>query len=52
MNDSSEYSVGDIVLFDGNKLDDELIMTAKITSSIVGKVTGIIDEHLLCVFKD
>ena len=52
VNDSSEYSVGDIVLFDGNKLDDELIMTAKITSSIVGKVTGIIDEHLLCVFKD
>ena len=52
VNDSSEYSVGDIVLFDGNKLDDDLIMTAKITSSIVGKVTGIIDEHLLCVFKD
>ena len=52
VNDTSEYSVGDIVLFDGNKLDDDLVMTSKITSSIVGKVTGIIDEHLLCVFKD
>ena len=52
VNDTSEYSVGDIVLFDGNKLSDDLIITTKIMSSIVGKVTGIIDDHLLCVFKD
>lgn len=52
VNDSSYYEIGDIVLFDGNKLDDELCITTKIMSSIVGKVTGIIDEHLLAVFKD
>ena len=52
VNDTSEYSVGDIVLFDGNKLSDDLVITTKIMSSIVGKVTGIIDDHLLCVFKD
>lgn len=52
VNDSSQYEIGDIVLFDGNKLDDDLRITTKILSSIVGKVVGVIDEHLLAVFKD
>ena len=52
VNDSSQYQVGDIVLFDGNKLDDDLIITSKIQQSIVGKVSGIVDEHLLAIFKD
>ena len=52
VNDSSQYEVGDIVLFDGNKLDDELRINTKILQSIVGKITGIINEHLLCAFKD
>ena len=52
VSDTSEYSVGDIVLFDGNKLADDLVITTTIMSSIVGKITGIIDSHLLCVFKD
>ena len=37
VNDSSQYQVGDIVLFDGNKLDDDMLITAKILQSIVGK---------------
>ena len=52
VNDSSQYQIGDIVTFDGSKLSDDLTITAKISQSIVGKITGIIDEHLLCVFKD
>ena len=52
VNDSSQYQVGDVVLFDGNKLDDDLMITTKIQQSIVGKVTGIVDEHLLAMFAD
>lgn len=52
VNNSSQYEVGDVVLFDGNKLDENLMITTKIQQSIVGKVTGIVDEHLLCIFKD
>ena len=52
VNNSSQYEVGDVVLFDGNKLDENLMITTKIQQSIVGKVTGIVNEHLLAIFKD
>ena len=48
---TDDYEVGDTILFDGNKLSDDLVITTKILNSIVGKVTGKIDEHLLAVFK-
>ena len=51
VNDSSQYEVGDVVLFDGNKLDEDLMITTKIQLSIVGKVTAIVDKHLLSVFN-
>ena len=51
VNNTDDYGVGDTILFDGNKLSDDLVITTKILNSIVGKVTGKIDEHLLAVFK-
>lgn len=52
VNNVDDYEIGDIVLFDGNKLDMDLKLTPKITSSIVGKVTGKINSNILSIFKD
>ncbi|KAH0799775.1 tail fiber domain-containing protein [Histomonas meleagridis] len=52
VNNTADYEIGDVVLFDGNKLSDDLVIITKILNSIVGKVTGKIDEHLLSVFKE
>ncbi|KAH0786394.1 minor tail protein [Histomonas meleagridis] len=52
VNNTADYEIGDVVLFDGNKLSDDLVITTKILNSIVGKVTGKIDEHLLSIFKE
>ena len=51
VNDSSIYNTGDTVLYDGTILDDETVMTAKINKMIVGKVTGIINDHMIAVFR-
>ena len=51
VNDSSKYSIGDTILFDGTIVDDDLSITNKITKSIVGTITGIIDNFMVSVFK-
>ena len=52
VDDSSKYSVGDTVLFDGTILDDEAPLTGKHSKSIVGRVVGIVDKNMLAIFRD
>ena len=52
VSDVNNYEIGDIVLFDGNKVDMDLKLTPKITSSIVGKVTGKVGTNMLTIFKE
>ena len=50
---SSEYSVGDEIMFDGSIVDDESPLTMKISRSLIGSVTKIFEnEGFLAVFKD
>lgn len=51
VNNTDIYEIGDIITFDGNKLSDDLRITTKVIQSIVGKVTGRLDDHILTVFK-
>ena len=51
VDDSSEYSIGDTVLYDGSILDDEIPLTNRLRSSIAGIVTGIIDKNTITLFK-
>ena len=50
--DTSLYEVGDVVLYDGRILEDDLTITSALLQSVVGKITAIIDEHTLAIFKD
>ena len=45
------YQVGDVVLYDGTVLQEDATMTLKVQQSLVGKVTGKIDEKTLAIFK-
>ena len=51
VNDSSIYSIGDTILYDGTIVDDELPITNKIIKSTIGSVTGIINEKCISIFK-
>ena len=59
VSNSSEFKVGDIVYLNENGegklefkvLTEDVVLTAKINNLTVGKVTGIIDETTLSVFK-
>ena len=51
VNDSSKYSIGDTILFDGTIVNDDLPITNKITKSIVGTITGKINQNYVSVFK-
>ena len=51
VNYSSKYSIGDTILFDGTIVDDDLPITNKITKSIVGTITGKINQNYVSVFK-
>ena len=59
VSNSSEFKVGDIVYLNENDegklefkvLTEDVVLTAKINNLTVGKVTGIIDETTLSVFK-
>ena len=52
VDDTTLYEVGDVVLYDGRILEDDLTITSALLQSVVGKITAIIDEHTLAVFKD
>lgn len=50
--DSTQYSIGDVVLYDGTILSEDDVFTIKIQQSIIGKVSAIVDEHHLALFKN
>ena len=50
--ESNLYEVGDVVLYDGRILEDDIIVTSAHLQSVVGKITAIIDEHTLALFKN
>lgn len=50
--DSSLYEIGDVVLYDGRILEDELAVSSLLLQSVVGKITAIVDKHTVSVFKD
>ena len=52
VDDSNIYQIGDVILYDGKILDENYAMTLKIQQSIVGKVSGKINEHYIAIFKD
>lgn len=52
VNASSNYNVGDTVLYDGTILYEDSVITNKLLKMIVGTVTAIIDDTTLAVFKD
>ena len=51
VDDSSKYKIGDTVLYDGSIVDDDVPITNKIIKSTIGSITGIINEHIVSVFK-
>ena len=51
VDDSSKYSIGDTVLFDGTVLGEDIPLTTKLNKSIAGQITGIIDKNTLALFK-
>ena len=52
VDDSNNYEVGDVVLYDGRILDENVILTLKLQRSIVGTISGIIDENTVAIFRD
>ena len=52
VDNSSSYEVGDVVLYDGRILDENVTLTLKLQQSIVGKITSIIDENTVAIFRD
>ncbi len=51
VNNSSNYNIGDVLTYDGSIIADDTNINIIILTSIVGKVTGIIDEHTVALFK-
>ena len=51
VDDSSSYEVGDVVLYDGRILDENVTLTLKLQKSIVGTISGIIDENTVAIFS-
>ena len=52
VDDASLYEVGDVVLYDGRILDDNVTPTLKLQRSIVGTISAIIDEHTVAIFRE
>ena len=51
VDDSAKYSIGDTVCYDGSVVLDNTIPTVQIQSSIIGKVSSIVDGTHIAVFK-
>ncbi len=50
--DSSKYEIGDMICYDGSVISDDDIPTFKLMISNVGRVTAIIDDEHIAVFKE
>ena len=51
VSNSDDYEIGDTILFDGTKLDEDLPITQKIQKSIVGSVVSKISKNTVAIFK-
>ena len=51
VDDANIYQIGDVVLYDGRIVDEDYAMTLRIQQSIAGKITSIINEHVVSLFK-
>ena len=51
VDDSSKYNIGDTICYDGSVVDENVVITLAIQQSIIGKVSGIIDNETLAIFK-
>ena len=49
---TENIKVGDTVLIDGTVVSNTTPLTVKILKRIVGRVTKVIDQHTLAIFKD
>ena len=49
---TENIKVGDTVLIDGTTVNNDTPLTVKILKRIVGRVTKVIDQHTLAIFKD
>ena len=52
VDNSSLYSVSDIITYDGSIISIDSIPTLKQLACIVGRITKILDEHYVAIFKD
>ena len=51
VSDSSKYSIGDTICYDGSVVDENTTPTIAIQHSIIGKVSSIVDDKTLSIFK-
>ena len=51
VSNSSKYNIGDAICYDGSVIDVNTIPTIAIQQSIIGKVSSIVDDKTLAVFK-
>ena len=51
VDDTNIYQIGDVVLYDGRIVDGDYAMTLRIQQSIAGKITSIINSHVVSLFK-
>ena len=51
VDDSTKYNIGDTICYDGSVIVDNTIPTIAIQQSIIGKVSSIVDDKTLAIFK-
>lgn len=51
VDDSSKYKVGDTILYNGVIVSDNAPITVSLAQTIIGQVTGIINDTTIAVFK-
>lgn len=52
VDDSSNYSVGDMICYDGSVINDDTVITSKLMRTIIGIVSATIDSEHIAVFKE
>ena len=52
VDDSTDYEIGDVILYNGMILDEDITLTLKHQRSIVGVVSAIIDKHTVSIFRE
>ena len=52
VDDSSKYSIGDTILYDGRTLHNEMVVNNKVLRMTVGVISAKIDATTLAIFRD